>query len=229
MDLVMRKIGILYHPMKEAAQPLAEKLERFLDTRGIPAWICSAWEVEAAKAQVNGTDLILSIGGDGTILRAAQTIVPEPIPITGINLGHLGFMTELSVDEAEDKLAALLDGNGWIDERCLLQAELSFENKKNKQPQKFYALNDDLSPLQRGLLQCVRSCPSEMDIPAEDRRGLSALDTASRIATAPSSGAGRLDREPRNAPVAVRAPLTMTTSLGSAIFLVLLRRHLPAL
>ncbi len=138
----MRKIGILYHPMKEAAHPLAEKLEKFLDTRGIPAWICSAWEVEAARAQVNGTDLILSIGGDGTILRAAQTIVPEPIPITGINLGHLGFMTELSVDEADEKLAALLAGNGWIDERCLLQAELSFENEKEKQPQKFYALND---------------------------------------------------------------------------------------
>ena len=138
----MKKVGILYHPMKEAAHPLAEKLEIFLSTKGISTWVCSAWEMDSARAQVNGTDLILSVGGDGTILRAAQTIVPEPTPITGINLGHLGFMTELSVDEAEEKLTALLDGNGWIDERCLLQAELSFENKKNKQPQKFYALND---------------------------------------------------------------------------------------
>ncbi len=138
----MKKVGILYHPMKEAAHPLAEKLEKFLTARGISTWVCSAWEVEAARTQVNGTDLILSIGGDGTILRAAQTIVPEPTPITGINLGHLGFMTELSVDEAEEKLTALLAGDGWIDERSLLQAELSFGNDKQKRPQKFYALND---------------------------------------------------------------------------------------
>jgi NAD+ kinase len=90
---------------------------------------------------VNGTDLILSIGGDGTILRAAQAVVPEPTPITGINLGNLGFMTELSVDEAEEKLTALLAGEGWIDERCLLEAELS-PVKEREPSQLFYALND---------------------------------------------------------------------------------------
>ena len=65
----MNKVGILYHPMKEAAVPLAEKLEKFLKDKSITTWICSAWEVDTARAQVNGTDLILSIGGDGTILR----------------------------------------------------------------------------------------------------------------------------------------------------------------
>jgi NAD+ kinase len=138
----LKKVGILYHPMKEAAKPLTEKLKNLLAAKGISTWICSAWEVETARAQVNGTDLIISIGGDGTILRAAQTVVPEPTPITGINLGHLGFMTELSVDEAEEKLISLLAGDGWIDERSLLQAELSFENDRDKTPQKYYALND---------------------------------------------------------------------------------------
>jgi NAD+ kinase len=138
----MNKIGILYHPMKEEAVPLAEKLEKHLKDRSISTWVCSAWEVEEARSLMNGTDIVLSIGGDGTILRAAQAIVPEPTPITGINIGNLGFMTELSVDEAEEKLDELLAGEGWIDERFLLQAELSFENDKQKQPQKFYALND---------------------------------------------------------------------------------------
>ncbi|MFC1900814.1 NAD(+)/NADH kinase [Chloroflexota bacterium] len=138
----MNKVGILYHPMKEAAIPLAERLEKFLKDKSISTWVCSAWEVEEARALVNGTDIVLSIGGDGTILRAAQAIVPEPTPITGINLGNLGFLTELSVEEAEDKLELLLAGEGWIDERYLLQAELSFGNDEQKQPQKFYALND---------------------------------------------------------------------------------------
>ncbi|MFC2056907.1 NAD(+)/NADH kinase [Chloroflexota bacterium] len=138
----MKKVGILYHPMKEAAYTLAKKLEGFLGTKGLSVWLCSAWEGEAARAQVNGTDLILSIGGDGTILRAAQAIVPKPTPITGVNLGKLGFLTELSVDEAEEKLTALLAGKGWIDERSLLEAELSLANGEHKSPQKFYALND---------------------------------------------------------------------------------------
>jgi len=137
----MKRIGILYHPLKEAAYPLAKKLEKFLRPKGISTWVCSAWEGEAARAQVNGTDLILSIGGDGTILRAAQAVVPEPTPITGINLGNLGFMTELSVDEAEKKLTALLAGEGWIDERSLLEAELSSAEER-KPSQLFYALND---------------------------------------------------------------------------------------
>lgn len=138
----MNKVGILYHPMKEEAVPLAGKLEKYLKDRSISTWVCSAWEVEEARSLMNDTDIVLSIGGDGTILRAAQAIVPAPTPITGINLGNLGFMTELSVDEAEEKLSALLAGEGWIDERFLLQAELSFENDEQKQPQKFYALND---------------------------------------------------------------------------------------
>jgi len=137
----MKRVGILYHPLKEAAYPLAKKLEKFLSTRGISAWVCSAWEGETARAQVKGTDLILSIGGDGTILRAAQAVVPEPTPITGINLGNMGFMTELDVDEAEDRLTALLDGEGWIDERSLLEAELS-PMEEHEPPRLFYALND---------------------------------------------------------------------------------------
>ena len=115
----MKKIGILYHPLKESAYPLAQKLEKFLTAKGISVWVSSAWEEEAAKANMDGTDLILSVGGDGTILRAAQLVIPGTTPITGINLGNLGFMTELSVDEAQSGLTRLLNGEGWVDERAL--------------------------------------------------------------------------------------------------------------
>ncbi len=138
----MKRIGILYHPMKEAAYTLAKKLEEFLDSRGVSVWLCSAWEQEAARAQLNPTDLILSVGGDGTILRAAQIVVPGLTPITGVNLGRLGFMTELSVDEAVEKLTALLRGEGWIDVRSLLEAELAPTDEGHEPPGTFYALND---------------------------------------------------------------------------------------
>jgi NAD+ kinase len=131
----MKKVGILYHPMIEAALTLAEELKDFMSARGISVWLCSAWEGEEAKSQVDGTELMLTVGGDGTILRAAQVAVPSQIPITGINLGRLGFMTELSAEEAKEMLPALLEGEGWLDERAMLEAEL-------EPSRTFYALND---------------------------------------------------------------------------------------
>ena len=133
----MKQIGILYHPKIEAAHTVAKELQKFLGSRGISVWLCSAWEGEKARAQVKDTDLILSIGGDGTILRAAQAVLPGLTPITGINLGKLGFMTELSVDEAMEKLPALLAGEGWIDERALLEAELSPQHGENEPSRMF--------------------------------------------------------------------------------------------
>jgi len=128
--------------MVEAASTLAKKLQEFLVGSGVSVWLCSAWEGEKARAQVDDTDLILSVGGDGTILRAAQAVVPGSTPITGINLGKLGFMTELSADEAVDKLPVLLAGEGWIDERAMLEAELSAADQGGEPSRMFCALND---------------------------------------------------------------------------------------
>jgi NAD+ kinase len=140
--MVMNKIGVLYHPKIESACTLAKKLQEFLASKGVSVWLCSAWDGEEARAHLDDTDLILSVGGDGTILRAAQAVVPGLTPITGINLGKLGFMTELSADEAMDKLPVLLAGEGWIDERAMLEAELVATGQEGEPSRMFYALND---------------------------------------------------------------------------------------
>jgi NAD+ kinase len=137
--MVVKKVGILYHPMVEATQTKAGELGEFLNSRGISVWLCSAWDKEKARAQLNGTDLILTVGGDGTILRAAQVVIPGATPITGINLGKLGFMTELDADGALEKLPALLDKGGWVDERAMLQVELA---ASGQEPGLLHALND---------------------------------------------------------------------------------------
>ncbi|MCD6453139.1 MAG: NAD(+)/NADH kinase [Dehalococcoidales bacterium] len=136
----MEKVGILYHPMNRVAYPLAEELQGLLSSQGLSVWLCSAWEEDKARGQLDGTELIFSIGGDGTVLRAAQVVVSRSIPITGINLGRLGFMTELSVDELKVELPVLLRGEGWLDERAMLEVELSASDKKVSA--KFFALND---------------------------------------------------------------------------------------
>ncbi len=140
--MTVKKIGILYHPMIETAHTLAKELQDFLSSSGVSVWLCSAWEEEKAMGQVSDTDLILTTGGDGTILRAAHVALLGQTPITGVNLGKLGFMTELSADEAVDRLPALLAGDGWIDERAMLEAELSPVDQKQESSRTFYALND---------------------------------------------------------------------------------------
>ena len=130
----MKRIGILYHPLREKAQDLAEKLEEVLSSQGIASWRCSTWDEDEAKPQVADTELILSIGGDGTILRAARIVTPLSVPILGINLGRLGFITEIDGNEALSKLPVLLKGEGWIEERAMLEAQI--EDKS------FHALND---------------------------------------------------------------------------------------
>ncbi len=135
---MFKKIGVIYHPMNEPAKKLTNELEKLLSKKGFSAWTCSSWDGESAKSKMEGTDLVISIGGDGTILRTAQAVLPGKTPVTGINLGKLGFMTELTVKETDGKLTQLLNGEGWIDERSLLEATLSDGNQLNS----FYALND---------------------------------------------------------------------------------------
>jgi NAD+ kinase len=135
----VKKIGILFHPKVSATHKKANELSKFLKSPGVAVWLCSAWEREKACALLKGTDLLLTVGGDGTILRAVQAVIPGKTPITGINLGKLGFMTEFDAAEAMEKLPSLLDGKGWIDERVMLQAELV---SPGQEPRVFHALND---------------------------------------------------------------------------------------
>ncbi len=114
--------GILYHPMVATTSERARELHDFLLARGLEVWSCSAWETAQASSLLDGTYLILTSGGDGTLLRAAQVALNHQTPITGINMGNLGFLTEFKADEALQKLPELLAGEGWIDERAMLEA-----------------------------------------------------------------------------------------------------------
>ena len=132
-------VGIIYHPKIAAAEALTHDLHKKLTASGYSVWACSSWDEEKAQGQVMGTSMLISIGGDGTILKAARIVVPWSVPIVGINMGKLGFMTEVSAKDALDKIPTYLDGEGWIDERAMLQAEI---NSADTRHPLLYALND---------------------------------------------------------------------------------------
>jgi len=122
----MDKIGILFNPKLDRAEALAGELTKALTDAGASAWYCSSWEGDKAREQVlsTGSELLVCLGGDGTILRAARIAASRPTLIIGMNLGRLGFMTELSVDEAFERIPDFLAGEGWVDERTMLQVKL---------------------------------------------------------------------------------------------------------
>ena len=131
-----KKVGILYHPAIDAARPLGVELEKMMHSLNASVWLRSSWEAEDAGDEFANTDLIISIGGDGTILRVSRAVLPWSVPILGINMGSLGFMTELNPDQAILKLPSILNGEGRIEERTMLQVRLSSDERL------FHALND---------------------------------------------------------------------------------------
>ncbi|MBI2800557.1 MAG: NAD(+) kinase [Gammaproteobacteria bacterium] len=93
---------------------------------GVPADYCrerGIHRVEGA-AVVNDRDLVIAVGGDGTLLRAAQLAFPRNVPLLGVNLGRLGFLADLSLHEVATGLARILDGAYATEERFVLRCEI---------------------------------------------------------------------------------------------------------
>lgn len=78
----------------------------------------------AREALCLRADLIMVVGGDGTLLKAAQAVAARPIPLVGINLGRLGFLADISPDAMADDVAAILRGDYQEERRLLLNASL---------------------------------------------------------------------------------------------------------
>ncbi len=112
----MRKIGIIKRPgSTEEPEIIAAELSAWFDKRGI--------RVVIDKVEP-GLDLLIILGGDGTLLHVAEQASRYGIPVVGINLGDLGFLTEVSKDERYEALEAILNNKFAIERRLLLKARL---------------------------------------------------------------------------------------------------------
>lgn len=128
----MQRIGVVAKPKKPEAEPILRALAAWLRTRGCEAVL----DREAAaifpdagpglsRAEVvAGADLVIVLGGDGTLLSVARLIGAREVPILGVNLGGLGFLTEITLDELLPTLEAVLRGEFDVSRRLTLTARV---------------------------------------------------------------------------------------------------------
>lgn len=86
---------------------------------------CKAIDVLAGEAIPSSIQMVLSLGGDGTVIAACRNFSPMGIPILGVNLGQLGFLTEIDPGEIDKELPKLLAGHYSIEERMMLETDIN--------------------------------------------------------------------------------------------------------
>src|SRR5919106_1508681 len=157
----MKTIGIIYNARIPEALDLSNAIVNELSLEQ-GCWIAPAENLDILQERVRGTDLVITAGGDGTILRAVRVTAPCGIPVIGINMGRLGFMTELQVHDAVEKLPLYLDGGCRLDEHNMVQARVFKDSNGNKEPpETFHALND--VALGRGAVSRVVTIRTNID------------------------------------------------------------------
>jgi NAD+ kinase len=120
----MNKVGIFVHPRWASAARLAEKVIGAIKNDVSDVWEVSEFEDATVPERVPGTDLLICLGGDGTLLRAARSVIPHPVPILGVNMGRLGFLAELHASELLARLPDVMAGKSRIEERAMLLASV---------------------------------------------------------------------------------------------------------
>ncbi len=139
-------IGRLKDP--RVAEP-AKTVVKFLEQRGIKVLLGASSELPAeldGLGQVEGdalgaqVDLVIAIGGDGTMLYAARRVAAQGVPLLGINRGRLGFLTDVTPDSLEEVLDAVLRGDYSSEQRAMLEARIDLDGGAAGMP--MLALND---------------------------------------------------------------------------------------
>jgi len=118
-----RPVVAAYPKMPEAFTE-AEAMSAFLREKGMEAPVGSLYDEDLRKRVKQGEfDMLIAVGGDGSVLRAGHLCAPSGVPILGVNLGRLGFLIQVDRKEWHEYFEKLLNGEAWIENRMMLHAE----------------------------------------------------------------------------------------------------------
>jgi len=117
-----RSMQIYYPAHLEESKELGANLARHLEALKIRVE-CASLSDAMATARLPEQEMIVALGGDGTMLRCGRMAARFNLPVLGINLGRLGFLTEVQPDDWKGVLARVLVGDYWVEERTMLRTE----------------------------------------------------------------------------------------------------------
>ncbi len=155
MNSTEHRIGIVLKRQDARVRDVVRDVVPWLQARGVEVFLdpdsarhCSVEaRIEAPETWIRQVNLLLVLGGDGTFLHAARLIAGNGVPIVGVNLGSLGFLTEVKMDEIYSALECALSGRCQSEERMLLSVEVV---RDGQSAAKYLALNDAV--INRGAL-----------------------------------------------------------------------------
>lgn len=141
------KTGLIVNEERDKNLLITKKLVNYLLEKGINIFLTEDTIVKFPESELIHTlaepykelDMFFSLGGDGTLLRATRLASPHGIPICGINLGGLGFLTQIGIEEIDQYLPQILTNDYQIEERMMLSGYIF---RKGKKKGTFYCLND---------------------------------------------------------------------------------------
>lgn len=141
----MKKIAVIPNSSKDTGLVNTRRLIEFLDGKAM-VYMDEAYRDLGLNVLYAGVeeiydvaDFAVVLGGDGTILRRAAMCADKGVPMLGINLGTIGFMTEIEIGDMEQALLRLLSGDFKTEKRMMMKAEI---RHKGETKHSFYALND---------------------------------------------------------------------------------------
>lgn len=133
----MVKVLLLCNRYKEHTVNMAQRIGKKLDALHVQVEMDDGWQ----KPSDNAVDMIIVLGGDGTMLRAAREYGQSGLPLLGVNMGTLGFLSNIETHQLEDSLEMLIRGDYNLKERMMLEVSIM---KKDIPVNRFYGLNEVL-------------------------------------------------------------------------------------
>jgi NAD+ kinase len=147
MSASMKKIGLIFKWRDERVPGIVNDIVPWLQSRGVEVYldeeIAGKYPVRTHVVGINelagNVDILGVFGGDGTLLHAARLVGSKGVPILGINLGSLGFLTKFKIEEMHSAFEDLLSGQYQVQDRMLLDVEVQ---KAGETAARYLALND---------------------------------------------------------------------------------------
>jgi NAD+ kinase len=122
--VTIERIGFAYNPTSEAAVELSERAAGWCSVRGVAHWASPSGELDALRRELPTTDVLVVLGGDGTFLRAARAVAEIDVPLLGINLGKIGFLSKVEAADFETVLGKVIEGDYRLEERMVIEGRV---------------------------------------------------------------------------------------------------------